>query len=339
MAPADPLSGLDGARLILVSGKGGVGKTTVAAALAARAAAAGRRVLLVSTDGRGDAAALFGKADRGYEEVDLAPGLFGLTAEFDALLADFVRTIAPVGFVASRDPRLGDVPLLHPRHSRSPRPPPPREGPGAGPREEAPVRPRGPRRPGDRSRRLAALHSPDGPRRGPGRARSTTSPPTSTRSSRTRRRAVLVVVAEPAEFAAREAEELVDAARESAGLQTALLVVNRIGRSGRAETLPRGDLPIVRVPELDVPRAAAESPFAADQAFFAAFRPALEGSPPPRRRGAVAAPPGPGDLDLERALRDERLVVLARAGRRREDDPRGRRRHRLGARLAGGHSS
>ena len=102
MASADPLSGLAGMRLLVVSGKGGVGKTAVAAALAGRAAEAGRRVLLVSTDGRGDAAALFGRADSGYEMAELAPRLRGLTAEFDSLLADFVHTIAPVGFVASR---------------------------------------------------------------------------------------------------------------------------------------------------------------------------------------------------------------------------------------------
>ncbi|HYN41627.1 MAG TPA: ArsA-related P-loop ATPase, partial [Thermoanaerobaculia bacterium] len=102
MASVDSLSALAGARLLLVSGKGGVGKTAVAAALAARAGAAGRRVLLVSTDGRGDAAALFGRPDHGYKETQLAPGLKGLTAEFDSLLEDFVRTIAPVGFVASR---------------------------------------------------------------------------------------------------------------------------------------------------------------------------------------------------------------------------------------------
>ena len=75
----------------MVSGKGGVGKTTVAAALAKLAADAGRTVLLVSTDGRGDAATLLGKKDAGYREAELGPGLHGLTADFDALLTDFVR--------------------------------------------------------------------------------------------------------------------------------------------------------------------------------------------------------------------------------------------------------
>ena len=89
-------------RLLLVSGKGGVGKTTVAATLAKLAAVAGRRVLLVSTDGRGDAAALFEKRNAGYREVELAPRLHGLTADFDALLADFVDTVSPLKMLGDR---------------------------------------------------------------------------------------------------------------------------------------------------------------------------------------------------------------------------------------------
>lgn len=313
MAPADPFSGLAGARLLLVSGKGGVGKTAVAAALAARFGAAGRRVLLVSTDGRGDAAALFGRPDKGYAEAPLAPGLHGLTVEFDALLGDFVRTIAPVGFVANRvlssatfryftraTPGLADLLLLGKvrelfREKKVRYDLVVIDAPATGhaislfsmPRTILATVPAGPMR--HLAVDLDALLSD-------------------------RQRTFLVAVAEPAEFAAREAEELIVAAREKAGLETALLVVNRVGRSGRVETLPRGELPVVRVPELDAPNVPADSPFSSDVAFFAAFRPALEGSPPLRRRGAVAAPPGPGDLDLDEALRDERLVVLAGPG-------------------------
>ena len=57
---------------------------------------------LVSTDGRGDAAALFEKRDAGYREVELAPRLHGLTADFDALLADFVGSVSPVKLLGDR---------------------------------------------------------------------------------------------------------------------------------------------------------------------------------------------------------------------------------------------
>lgn len=313
MPTADGLSRLDDARLLLVSGKGGVGKTAVAAALAARAGASGRRVLLVSTDGRGDAAALFGRSDPGYQPTKLSPGLHGLTAEFDPLLEDFVRTIAPIGFVASRilasptfryftraTPGLPDLLLLGKIRELFRRKKPAWDlivvdAPATGhaislfsmPRTVLATVPAGPIR--HVAADLDTIFSD-------------------------RALTLLVAVAEPAEFAAREAEELVDEAREKGGLETALLVVNRVGRSGRAETLPRGELPILRIPELEGPSAPGESPFAADEAFFAAFRPAFEGIHPPRRRAAAAAPPGPGNLDLDEALRDERLVVLAGPG-------------------------
>ncbi len=58
-------SGSDGVspvRLVVVTGKGGVGKTTVAAATAARAAEQGRRTLVVSTDPAHSLADVFGRS-------------------------------------------------------------------------------------------------------------------------------------------------------------------------------------------------------------------------------------------------------------------------------------
>ena len=48
----DPLAVLSAARVTIVAGKGGVGKTTVTAVLAHAAAAAGRRVAVVELDGK-----------------------------------------------------------------------------------------------------------------------------------------------------------------------------------------------------------------------------------------------------------------------------------------------
>jgi arsenite/tail-anchored protein-transporting ATPase len=62
------------ARVLLFTGKGGVGKTTVAAATAARAAAQGRKTLVISTDAAHSLADAFGVA-AGAEPVEIDTGL------------------------------------------------------------------------------------------------------------------------------------------------------------------------------------------------------------------------------------------------------------------------
>ena len=60
--------------VLIVAGKGGVGKTTMSAALAQMAAAAGKSVLIVELEGKSGITAAFGRhADLGYEEVLLVP--------------------------------------------------------------------------------------------------------------------------------------------------------------------------------------------------------------------------------------------------------------------------
>ncbi|MEV7776841.1 ArsA-related P-loop ATPase [Kitasatospora sp. NPDC088351] len=62
----------EGVRLHVVSGKGGTGKTTVAAALALALAAEGGRVLLIEVEGRQGVAELFGISALPYEERRIA---------------------------------------------------------------------------------------------------------------------------------------------------------------------------------------------------------------------------------------------------------------------------
>jgi anion-transporting ArsA/GET3 family ATPase len=64
----------DGVRLHVVTGKGGTGKTTVAAALALALAHSGRKVLLIEAEGRQGIARLFDRAPLPYEERKIAIG-------------------------------------------------------------------------------------------------------------------------------------------------------------------------------------------------------------------------------------------------------------------------
>jgi anion-transporting ArsA/GET3 family ATPase len=64
----------DGVRLHVVTGKGGTGKTTVAAALALALAHGGRKVLLVESEGRQGIARLFDLPPLPYEERKIAIG-------------------------------------------------------------------------------------------------------------------------------------------------------------------------------------------------------------------------------------------------------------------------
>lgn len=74
----DPLKFFAASRLVIVAGKGGVGKTTVTAVMARAAARLGRRVAVVDVEGRpGLAGLLGGQADEvlTYDERTLASGL------------------------------------------------------------------------------------------------------------------------------------------------------------------------------------------------------------------------------------------------------------------------
>jgi len=67
----------DGVRLHVVTGKGGTGKTTVAAALALALAGSGRKVLLIEVEGRQGIARLFDSPPLPYAERKIAIGQGG----------------------------------------------------------------------------------------------------------------------------------------------------------------------------------------------------------------------------------------------------------------------
>lgn len=79
MAPASPLR----KRLVFVTGKGGVGKTTVAAAIGLAGADAGRRTVIAEVSEQERITGLFGKPATGYHETEVAERLsaFSLNPE------------------------------------------------------------------------------------------------------------------------------------------------------------------------------------------------------------------------------------------------------------------
>jgi len=112
-------------RLIVVTGKGGVGKTTVTAALAHAVAASGRRVLAVEV-GRGPLGALLGAPRLGSEPVHVTGRLAAASLEPEALLGDFVEGVLRFRILARRllestafqvlaaaAPGLGEFLVLH----------------------------------------------------------------------------------------------------------------------------------------------------------------------------------------------------------------------------------
>src|SRR5436309_1332756 len=70
----DPRGFASAARLAIVAGKGGVGKTTVTAALARMAARAGLSTLIIEVEGKSGLPTLFGADDLDYNEVVMAAG-------------------------------------------------------------------------------------------------------------------------------------------------------------------------------------------------------------------------------------------------------------------------
>jgi anion-transporting ArsA/GET3 family ATPase len=70
----DPASFFAASRLVIVAGKGGVGKTVVTATLARAAAMAGLSSLVIEVEGKSGLATMFGQSALDYDEAVLSPG-------------------------------------------------------------------------------------------------------------------------------------------------------------------------------------------------------------------------------------------------------------------------
>jgi anion-transporting ArsA/GET3 family ATPase len=77
-------------RILIVTGKGGVGKTTLCATLGLTAASLGARSIIVETAGGRRIAPIFGKRSRGYEIMELIPDLFTLSVTPKEAIEDYI---------------------------------------------------------------------------------------------------------------------------------------------------------------------------------------------------------------------------------------------------------
>lgn len=89
MAPVEARALLD-PRVLLVTGKGGVGKSTAAAALAIASVRSGRRTCIVEVEGRQTMRALFNTEPWGFDEREIRQDLFGLSVDPEASLAEYL---------------------------------------------------------------------------------------------------------------------------------------------------------------------------------------------------------------------------------------------------------
>ena len=100
----DPLRPLTDRRLVIVTGKGGTGKTTVTAALALAASRAGLRVLAVEVGPDSELPGLLapGTPDPGYEGVELGAGLRAMRIEPYRALGEYLGLQLGVRALADR---------------------------------------------------------------------------------------------------------------------------------------------------------------------------------------------------------------------------------------------
>lgn len=100
-APAELLD----RRLIFVTGKGGVGKTTISAALGLLAAQRGKRTLVCEVDAKGNLSDFFESGPITFDPVELAPNLFAMAMNTEESLREYLRLQLRVPLIA----RIGPV--------------------------------------------------------------------------------------------------------------------------------------------------------------------------------------------------------------------------------------
>jgi len=109
-------------KLLFVTGKGGVGKTSISAGLALLAARSGKRVLACEVDAKGDLASCFETGPTGFAERLVLPNLWAMSMDSEASLRQYLSLqlrlprMAGIGalakmfdFVASAAPGVREI--------------------------------------------------------------------------------------------------------------------------------------------------------------------------------------------------------------------------------------
>ncbi len=97
-------------RLVVLTGKGGVGKSVVGAAVALAARERGKRVLLVEVAAPLEAARLLGGPPSGGRETEVLPGLFTVNLDPAAVMDEYVRHVVKIELIARR---ILESPVYH----------------------------------------------------------------------------------------------------------------------------------------------------------------------------------------------------------------------------------
>lgn len=84
------MSSLLDRKLLFVTGKGGVGKTTVAAALGALAAGHGKRTLVCEVDAKGNLADFFEAGRTGFDPTEVSPNVFAMSMNTEESLKEYL---------------------------------------------------------------------------------------------------------------------------------------------------------------------------------------------------------------------------------------------------------
>jgi anion-transporting ArsA/GET3 family ATPase len=100
MPPVDLLD----RKLVFVTGKGGVGKSTVAAALSLVAARQGQRTLVCEFDAKGNLADFFSASPTGWEPSEVQPHLFAMSMDTEESLKEYLRLQVKIPLVARIGP-------------------------------------------------------------------------------------------------------------------------------------------------------------------------------------------------------------------------------------------